>query len=141
MAPVNGLVSTRVIKAIVILPLCAALSGISTAARADSMEDAMQFYDSGHYVHAVDRFRAAAIAGNAQAQEILAFMYALGSDVYPGVPRDVKAAEHWFDLAARNGRPVSRYVACAMRHGTMSTATRSRHCFDWVAELGKPGPR
>ncbi len=141
MAPVNSLVSTRVVKAIVILPLCAALSGISTAARADNMEDAMQFYDSGHYVHAVDRFRAAAIAGNAQAQEILAFMYALGSDVYPGVPRDVKAAEHWFDLAARNGRPVSRYVACAMRHGTMSTATRSRHCFDWVAEIGKPGPR
>ena len=47
MAPVNGLVSTRVVKAIVILPLCAALSGISTAARADNMEDAMQFYDSG----------------------------------------------------------------------------------------------
>ncbi len=123
------------------LALSAALIAFGSTARADNMEDAMQFYDSGHYVHAVDRFRAAAIAGNARAQEILAFMYALGSDVYPGVPRDVKAAEHWFDLAARNGRSVSRYVACAMRHDTMGAKVRHPHCFDWVAELGKPGPR
>jgi TPR repeat protein len=143
MASERSLAATRKFasRCLVILPLFAALSGFSGIVRADDMEEAMRFYDSGHYVHAVDRFRAAAIAGNAQAQEILAFMYALGSDVYPGVPRDVKAAEHWFDLAARNGRSVSRYVACAMRHDTMGAMVRHPHCFDWVAEIGKPGPR
>jgi len=128
-------------KCLIAVPLCAALSGLGGAARASDMEDAMQFYDSGQYVHAADRFRAAAIAGNARAQEILAFMYALGSEMYPGVPRDMRAAAHWFDIAARSGRPVSRYMACALRRNTLGAALRSRQCFDWVAEAGKPGPR
>jgi TPR repeat protein len=138
-----GLLNVRAVvsKCLVILPLCAVLSSVSGVARADDIEEAMRFYDSGHYVHAVDRFRAAAIAGNAQAQEILALMYALGSEVYPGVPRDAHAAAHWFDIAARNGRPVSRYLACAMRHGAAEARARKLHCFDWVAEVGKPGPR
>lgn len=141
MASVLGSVAKRSVSSLATFTFCAALSGISGVARADTMEDAMQFYESGHYVHAVDRFRAAALAGNTQAQEILGFMYALGSDVYPGVPRDAKSAAHWFDIAARNGRPVSRYMACAMHSGATNAAMRSRHCFDWVAELGKPGPR
>jgi TPR repeat protein len=128
-------------KFLAALSLGVALSGFSGIVRADDMEEAMRFYDGGYYVHAVDRFRAAAIAGNAQAQEILAFMYAMGSDVYPGVPHDVHAAAHWFDIAARNGRPVSRYVACAMRHEVMGAKVPHPHCFDWVAEVGKPGPR
>lgn len=141
MATASGWVVTRFAKAVVGVPLLAALTCIAGGARADNMQDAMRFYESGHYVHAVDRFRAAAMAGNAQAQEILGFMYALGSDVYPGVPRDVKAASHWLDLAARKGRPVSRYVACAMRYAAMSAKMRSRSCFDWVVEVGRPGPR
>jgi TPR repeat protein len=132
---------TSVSKCLAALSLGMALSGFSGIVRADDMEEAMRFYDSGHYVHAVDRFRAAAIAGNAQAQEVLAFMYALGSEVYPGVPHDARAAAHWFDIAARNGRPVSRFLACAMQHEAMGLKVRHPHCFDWVAELGKPGPR
>ncbi len=122
-------------------PLLAILLCVSTPARASDIEDAMYFYDSGHYVLAVDRFRAAAIAGDARAQEILAFMYALGSEMYPGVPRDVRAAAHWFDMAARSGRPVSRYMSCALRRDSAAANAPGQQCFDWVAEVGKPGPR
>jgi hypothetical protein len=143
MARSSGSEAARIFasKFLVVLPLFVALFGFSGTARATDLEDAMQFYDSGHYVHAVDRFRAAAIAGDARAQEILAFMYALGSEVYPGVPRDARSAAHWFDIAARNGRPVSRYLSCAMQNSAVNAKLRSRHCFDWVAEVGRPAAR
>jgi TPR repeat protein len=128
-------------KYLVAAPLCMGLSGLVGTARATDIEDAVRFYDSGQYVLAVDRFRAAAGAGDARAQEILGFMYALGSEVYPGVPHDVRAAAHWFDLAARNGRQVSRYVACAMQRDVLSTRVHNLHCFDWILESGKPGSR
>lgn len=128
-------------RCLVAAPLCTALLGISTPSRASDFEDAMQFYDSGRYVLAVDRFRAAAGHGDARAQEILGFMYALGSDTYPGVPRDLRSAAYWFDIAARNGRRVSRYMACAMRRGQFAEKLPHPRCFDWVAEAGKPGPR
>jgi len=121
--------------------LCSACALSPYAARATDFDDAMLFYEQGVYVHALDRFRAAAIAGDARAQEILAFMYALGSKTYPGVPRDARAAAHWFDLAARSGRPVSRYMACVMRQENLAATARRRHCFDWVAESGRPAPR
>ena len=125
-------------KSLVAALLCLALAG---PAGATDIEDAMYFYDSGHYVLALDRFRAAAAGGDARAQEILAFMYALGSAVYPGVPRDVGSAAYWFDIAARSGRPVSRYMACAMQRPAMRANLPHLHCFDWVVETGRPGPR
>jgi len=121
--------------------LCAACALLPYPARATDFDDAMLFYEQGVYVHALDRFRAAAIAGDVRAQEILAFMYALGSQTYPGVPRDTRAAAHWFDLAARGGRPVSRYMACVMGQERSPTTARRRHCFDWVARSGRPAPR
>jgi TPR repeat protein len=121
------------------VPLCAGLLIIAGAARAGNMEDAMRLYEKGSYVLAVDRFNAAAVAGNARAQEILGVMYALGGEVYPGVPKDAHKALYWFDMAARNGRGVSRYVACAMLHGTLSARVHDVHCFDWVADFGMPG--
>jgi TPR repeat protein len=130
-----------VAKRLVLGPLCAALLQLSGFAHANDMEDAMRFYESGHFVHAADRFRAAAIAGDARAQEILAFMYALGSELYPGVPRDVRAAAHWFDIAARNGRPVSRYMSCVAGRASTTVKPSNRHCFDWVAEVGRPASR
>ena len=125
-------------KSLIAAPLCLALAGPADAA---DIEDAMYFYDAGHYVLALDRFRAAAAGGDARAQEILGFMYALGSEVYPGVPRDSRSAAYWFDIAARSGRPVSRYMACAMRRGAMGARLPHPHCFDWVVETGRPGPR
>ena len=65
-------------KCLVAAPLCVVLLGASLHARASDFEDAMDYYDSGHYVLAADRFRAAAGHGNARAQEILGFMYSLG---------------------------------------------------------------
>lgn len=127
-------------KRLIAIPLCAALAGFSGLARAGDIEEAMEYYDSGRYALAVDRFQAAAVAGDARAQEILAFMYALGSEMYPGVTRDMRAASHWFDLAAKNGRSVSRYMACAMRREETAAKVGSL-CFERVAEVGKPGPR
>ena len=128
-------------KCLVAAPLCVVLLGASLHARASDFEDAMDYYDSGHYVLAADRFRAAAGHGNARAQEILGFMYSLGSETYPGVPRDLRSAAHWFDLAARSGRPVSRYMVCALRRDALGARRTRLRCFDWVGEAGKPGPR
>jgi len=115
------------------------LLGSSAVARASDLEEAMQYYDRGDYVHAAQRFHAAAVTGDARAQEVLGLMYALGGEVYPGVPHDPRAAARWFDVAARNGRHVSRYVACAMLRGAMHQV-RSLNCFDWVEGFGRPGP-
>lgn len=84
------------------------LLGSSAIARASDIEEAMQYYDRGDYVHAAQRFHAAA---------------------------------RWFDAAARNGRHVSRFLACAMLRGAMSPQVHKLNCFDWIDGFGKPGPR
>lgn len=117
------------------------LSAAGNVAAEDDMAQAMQFFESGHYVHARDHLRAAARNGDARAAEILGFMFGFGSDMFPGVPRDLAAAEHWFDLAARGGRPVGRYMVCAMRKHAGASGQAAQRCFDWVAEIGRPGPR
>jgi len=120
----------------------AALLGLqATVASAGDMERAMELYERQHYAMARDFFHAAARAGNAQAQEILGFMYAFGPEVYPGVARDLQAAASWFDRAARGGRPVGRYMACAVARHTQDTPTARHYCFDWIADTGQPGPR
>ena len=124
--------------------LAAALAAASLAVAgngiaADDMEQAMEFFESGHYVHARDHLRAAARTGDARAAEILGFMYGFGPAMFPGVGRDLGAAEHWFDMAARGGRPVGRYMVCALRKHAGAPA--ARRCFDWVAEVGRPAPR
>jgi TPR repeat protein len=111
------------------------------AATAGDMERAMKLYERQHYRLALDHFLAAAHAGNARAQEILGFMHAFGPQLYPGVVRDSRAAARWFDLAARNGRPVGRYMACAMSRRVEDTRLAHQYCFDWVAESGQPGAR
>jgi len=126
--------------------IAAALAAASLAAAGngiagDDMAQAMQFYESGHYVHALDRLRAAARHGDARAAEILGFMYGFGPAMFPGVGRDLNAAAHWFDLAARGGQPVGRYMVCALRKHAGTPVQGARHCFDWVAETGQPGPR
>jgi TPR repeat protein len=124
-----------------LLAVAASSAGVAGAQPgAREMEQAMQFYQSGYYVHAADRFRAAARAGNARAAEALGVMYALGSEVYPGVPRDARTASHWLDIAARGGQPVSRYMVCALRRNG-APDHNGEQCFDWVAETGKPGPQ
>ena len=102
----------------------------------------MGYYESGQYALAVPPLQAAALAGDPRAQEILGFMYAMGGGLYPGVPRDSDAAQHWFDLAARGGQPVGRYADCAMRRdGVRSLPPVRMKCFDWMADTASPPAR
>jgi len=119
----------------------ASLAAASNGIAGDDMSQAMEFFESGHYVHARDHLRAAARNGDARAAEILGFMYGFGAEMFPGMGRDLNAAAHWFEFAARGGRPVGRYMACALRKHAGTPVQGARHCFDWVAETGQPGPR
>ena len=126
--------------------LAAALAAASLAAAGPAfaegdMEMAMRFFESGHYVHARDHLRAAARNGDARAAEMLGFMFGFGSEMFPGVGRDLAASEHWFDRAARGGRPVGRYMVCALRKQSGAPVQSARRCFDWVAETGRPAPK
>ncbi len=126
--------------------LAAALAATSLAVAgngiaADDMEQAMEFFESGHYVLARDHLRAAARNGDARAAEILGFMFGFGSEMFPGIGRDLGASVHWFDMAARGGRPVGRYMVCALRKHAGAPAHSAPRCFDWVAESGRPAPR
>ena len=107
-----------------------AVAGSAIAGEND-LDTARHFLDSGLYDEATYYLRAAADAGDAQAAEILGFMHSYGGEVFPGVARDVAAAARWFDLAARGGRPVGRYMSCAL--GNASGAQATRRCLDVVA--------
>ena len=108
-------------------------------AAAGDMERAMEYYEKQNYSFARLHFISAAKAGDPRAHEILGVMYALGPAVYPGIVRDYQSAAHHFDIAARGGRPVGRYMACALAR--RSGEQRPQYCFDWIAETGKPGAR
>ena len=110
-------------------------------AAATDMERAMEYYEKQNYPLARLHFISAAKAGDARAHEILGIMHILGPAVYPGVERDHQAAARYFDIAARSGRPVGRYMACALAQRMTNGGQKPRYCFDWIAETGKPGPR
>jgi TPR repeat protein len=114
--------------------LCMACGAGYTAEAAD---EAMAAYEQGNYVEAEVRLLRAARAGDAQAQEMLGFMYAIGPTLYPGVPRNLIAATLWFDRAARSGRPVARYMHCALaRLEVPPPARENTHCSESLASLG-----
>jgi TPR repeat protein len=126
-------------RQITALLAAASLAATGSVLGAGDMEEAMDFFESGHYLNARDHLRAAARQGDARAAEMLGFMYGFGSEVFPGIGRDPQAALYWFDVAARGGRPVGRYMVCALRQ--QAGAGTRQHCFDWVAETGRPAPR
>jgi TPR repeat protein len=133
------------VEAIVFRPLTVALVAASLAFSngshaAGEMEQAMRYYEEGKYVLAEKHFRSLASDGNGRAAEILGFMHAIGPELYPGIPRDRRAALQWFDIAARSGRPVGQYMVCALRK-QMGAGPVASQCFDWVAETGRPGAR
>jgi len=84
---------------------------------------------------------AAAGNGDARAAEILGFMFGFGPEMFPGIGRDLSASVRWFDTAARGGRPVGRYMVCALRKHAGALPLAAQRCFDWVAETGQPAPR
>lgn len=122
-----------------ILVACLALA--PALAAASDMEKAMEYYEKQNYSFARLHFIAAARAGDARAYEILGFMHAFGPAMYPGIERDFQSAARYFDLAARGGRPVGRYMACALSKRTPEARPAPQYCFDWIAETGKPGPQ
>ncbi len=129
-------------KTVLIPFITVALMALSAAASADEFETAMRHYEKGQYAIAIPLLHAAAKAGDARAQEFLGFMYAMGGTLYPGVAADREAALHWFDVAARNGRPMSRNMHCALREPPRSPAAGlPLKCFDWLAQAGQPAPR
>ena len=84
---VSGLVGTSVALALAVAPAFA------------DVRDGVDAYSRGEYKKAVDEWRPAAIAGDADAQFNLGQAYTLGR----GVPVDIAMAESWFRKAALQG--------------------------------------
>lgn len=79
------------------LALCLALCLASPATA--EIETARDLMDAGEYARAMDELRPAAIAGNAEAEELIGVMYASGL----GVERDDMRAFEWYLRAALKG--------------------------------------
>lgn len=98
--------------------LAVALAG--TQAAAADIDIARVSYTQGDYARAHDYLLKAARQDNAEAQELLATMYLVGSDVFPGVHQDYTAAASLYSRAIRNGRTSSVPLYCALvRRGTL----------------------
>jgi TPR repeat protein len=114
---------------------------VSSARAARGLEDAMAAFDRGGFVEAEGKLLVAAHNGNAHAQEMLGFLYAIGPDLYPGVWRNLLTARLWFERAARNGRPAAAYMHVAfMRRGTVQVRADIMACFDQTVGSGHPPP-
>jgi TPR repeat protein len=107
--------------------------------RADTpFDEAMRDYEHGEYKRAQTKLHAVAERGDPQAQEILGLMYAFGSQLYPGISQDLRAAGIWLDRAARAGRPVARIAYCAVARKEFPGRATHITCVDWVTQSGQP---
>lgn len=87
-------------------------------------EQGLADYEAGRYPQALIALHEAAAADNPRAQEMLGWMYLIGPSLYPGVPRDLRAATQWLDRAAGHGSATSSVVLCALhRHNRQPIAT------------------
>lgn len=81
----------------------------------DDFERGLERYEESRYSEAFADFRLAARGGHGRAQEVLGFMYLHGSKLYGvAVPESRREAAHWFEQAARAGRPVAQYMTCVL---------------------------
>lgn len=94
----------------------------SSPVQTPSMNSVMDAYARGDYVGAHSELLFVARVGQAEAQEFLGVMYAVGASVYPGVSMDVQAATFWLEQAVANGRPSALYLKCALQHGSATPA-------------------
>lgn len=76
------------------------LSALAGTAAAD-LEEARDMMEAGQFQDAMTALRPAARSGNAEAEELIGVMYALGL----GVPRDDRRAFDWYLRAALKGHP------------------------------------
>lgn len=73
----------------------------ATPAHAADLEDARDLMEAGEFVAAREMFEVLARSGNADAEELIGVMYALGL----GVARDDERAFEWYLRASMKGHP------------------------------------
>ncbi len=76
-------------------------SGYLAPTRAAELEEARDLMEAGEYVAAMAQFRVLARSGNADAEELIGVMYALGL----GVERDDERAFEWYLRSSLKGHP------------------------------------
>lgn len=79
----------------------AVLIAFSTPVFAADLEDARDLMEAGEFVAAREMFEVLARSGNADAEELIGVMYALGL----GVARDDERAFEWYLRASMKGHP------------------------------------
>jgi TPR repeat protein len=90
------------------------------AAFAGDMDLARVSFAKGEYERAHEHLLKAVRQDDAEAHEMLAAMYLVGSDLFPGVHRDFSAAALHYERAIRAGRTASLPLYCALvRRGTL----------------------
>ncbi len=76
-------------------------------------------YDAGHYANALALFERRAAHGDAVAAEMAGQMLYFGSAVYgTAVARDTQRAGGYLAQAARDGRPMARYLVDRINSST-----------------------
>jgi TPR repeat protein len=96
---------------------------------ATPFDQAKRAYENGEYATAQKELVAAARGGDVDAEELLGVMEAFGPTIYPGVTEDLAASSRWLDEAARSGRPVARYIYCALLRQSRGKLP-GFYCFD-----------
>ncbi|HVL55268.1 MAG TPA: hypothetical protein VM491_02085 [Burkholderiaceae bacterium] len=112
----------------------AAVVAFSPPCRAQTdLQRGLQEYENGKFVVAALHLRRAATHGDAQAQELLGVMYAMGAPAFAGIHRNPREAVKWLEMASRQGRQSAQYLFCVLfRPGHAPRASGVR-CFDHVA--------
>ena len=77
---------------------------LAPAALGQDFDVGVAAHDRGDYAAALEEFRPLAEQGDAEAQNILGFAYAIGQ----GVPQDYVEAHKWYNLAASRGADTAR---------------------------------
>lgn len=92
----------------------AEVMGDRTDPGTSSFDHGMLAYEMADYTKAEARLREAAALGSARAHEMLGFMYVVGHDLFPGIPRNRRAASSHFLIAAASGSSTSAYMFCVL---------------------------
>jgi TPR repeat protein len=104
---------------------------------AGDLEDGVRLYDQKRHAQAITAFQRAAVAGNAEAQRRLGFMYYHGE----GVSQDNKRAVNLFETSANAGDILSASNLGMMYEHGMGVAQDDARAASWyrkAAELGDP---
>lgn len=87
-------------KTLAVLTIAILLNS-ATATQAADLEDARDLMEAGEFVAAREQFEVLARSGNADAEELIGVMYALGL----GVEQDDERAFEWYLRASMKGHP------------------------------------